>query len=200
MPTDEQVLVVPTARFHELGLFQGLAGDLGRYEPLFARGVAHFMPRARAEDDPAFKQLIPYVVLRHGESLFHYRRGKKGTETRLHALRSIGVGGHINPVDQGEDFDGVYAAALLRELHEEVILPPGPPRLTPLGLINDDSTPVGQVHLGVVHILDLDAADVRPREAALSGCGFSPIGELSADRDSFETWSRFVLERLAAES
>jgi len=117
------------------------------------------------------------VVLRAGDRIFHYRRGKKGTEQRLHALRSIGVGGHINPVD-GPLFDGVYSAALVRELNEEVELPPGPPRLEPLGLINDDSTPVGQVHLGVVHVLHLDAPNVRPREAALAGTGFATPAEL----------------------
>jgi predicted NUDIX family phosphoesterase len=195
MPTEEYVLVVPTKLFHDLGLFQGLSADLARYEPLFAANVAHFMPRAKAEDDPSFKQLIPYVVLRFGDQIFHYRRGKKGSEQRLHALRSVGVGGHINPVD-GAGFDGVYSAALVRELNEEVALPPGPPRLQPLGLINDDSTPVGQVHLGVVHLLDLDAPSVQSREAALADAGFSTVAEMWKDRDGFETWSRFVLERL----
>src|SRR6478752_7288323 len=120
---EEHVLVVPTSLLAELGMFQGITTDLPRYESLFTRNAAHFMPRARAEDDPGFKQLIPYVVLRSGEQIFHYRRGKKGTEARLHALRSVGVGGHINPIDEGDDFDGVFSAALLRELNEEVELP-----------------------------------------------------------------------------
>jgi predicted NUDIX family phosphoesterase len=199
MQSDEAVLVVPTPKFHELGRFQGLSSDFARYEPLFAPNAAHFMPRARAEEDPSFKQLIPYVVLRCGDRIFHYRRGSKGTEQRLHALRSIGVGGHINPVD-GAGFDGVYSAAMMRELNEEVALPPGPPRLTPLGLINDDTTPVGQVHLGVVHLWDLDVPEVTPREAALAGAGFATVGELWSDRQSFETWSQFVLERLMRDS
>lgn len=195
---DEQVLVVPTALFHSLGLFQGLCRDLARYERLFRAGAAHFMPRGRAEEDPTHKQLIPYVVLRCGERVFHYRRTKKGTEARLHALRSIGVGGHINPVDQ-RDFDGTYAAAMLRELNEEVTLPPGQPRLEPLGLINDDATPVGQVHLGVVHILHLATPTVQPREAALADGGFSTPRELWSDAASFETWSQFVLRELVGD-
>ena len=193
---DEQVLVVPTTVFHELGLFQGLSRDLARYEPLFRADVARFLPRALAEDDPSYKQLIPYVVLRHGGQIFHYRRGSKGTESRLHALRSIGVGGHINPID-GRDFDGIYRAALLRELGEEVELPPGPPELEPLGLINDDATAVGRVHLGVVHVLTLSAPTVRSREAALADAGFATPGELRRDRDRFESWSQFVLDGLA---
>jgi predicted NUDIX family phosphoesterase len=191
---DEQVLVVPTAAFHEIGLFQGLCRDVARYEPLFRLG--RFLPRARAEDDPNFKQLIPYVVLRHQGRIFRYRRGSKGTEARLHALRSIGVGGHINPAD-GKDFDGMYHAAMLRELREEVELPAGPQRLEPLGLINDDSVPVGRVHLGVVHLLELTTPDVRSREAALAEAGFASLVELVADRDAFETWSRFVIDELA---
>ena len=193
--TDEQVLVVPTTAFHEIGLFQGMCRDIARYEPMFRLG--RFMPRSRAEDDPNFKQLIPYVVLRHRGRIFRYRRGSKGTEARLHALRSIGVGGHINPAD-GKDFDGLYHAAMLRELREEVELPPGAPRLEPLGLINDDSVPVGRVHLGVVHVLELTTPDVRSRESALAEAGFSSLSELLADRDGFETWSRFVLDELAA--
>jgi predicted NUDIX family phosphoesterase len=191
---DEQVLVVPTAAFHEIGLFQGLCRDVTRYEPLFRMG--RFMPRARAEDDPSFKQLIPYVVLRHEGRIFRYLRGSKGTESRLHRLRSIGVGGHINPAD-GKDFDGLYHAAMVRELREEVELPPEPPRLEPLGLINDDSLPVGRVHLGVVHLLALRTADVRSRESALAEAGFDTLPALVADRDAFETWSQFVLDELA---
>jgi predicted NUDIX family phosphoesterase len=195
--TDEQVLVVPTEAFRELGYFEGLCRDVARYESMFRLG--RFMPRAQAEEDPTFKQLIPYVVLRHRGRIFHYRRGSKGTEARLHALRSVGVGGHINPVD-GHDFDGIYRAAMLRELREEVELPPGSPRLEPLGLINDDSVPVGRVHLGVVHLLELASAEVQSREAALADSGFAEVEALHAERDEFETWSRFVLDELAARS
>jgi predicted NUDIX family phosphoesterase len=192
---NEQVLVVPTPLFHELGLFQGLSRDFERYEPMFLAGVARFLPRSHAEEDPGFKQLIPYVVLRHEGRVFHYRRGSKGSEARLHALRSIGVGGHINPED-GRDFDGIYRTAMLRELREEVELPPGPPRLTPLGLINDDATPVGKVHLGVVHILELPSPTVTSREAALADAGFATPAELHAQREQFETWSQFALDEL----
>jgi predicted NUDIX family phosphoesterase len=192
--TGEQVLVVPTAAFHELGLFQGLCRDVARYEPMFRLG--RFIPRVRAEDDPNFKQLIPYVVLRHQGRIFRYRRGSGGTEARLHAQRSVGVGGHINPAD-GKDFDGLYHAAMVRELREEVELPSGPPRLEPLGLINDDSVPVGRVHLGVVHLLELSTPDVRSRESALADAGFDSLSSLLADREAFETWSRFVLDELA---
>src|SRR5262245_55932275 len=96
--SDERVLVIPTAVFHQAGLFQGfrpLDGDAAYLARLLDPAHLSFLPRSRAEHDPSFKQLIPYVVLRWGDEAFHYTRGAAGTETRLQALRSIGVGGHI---------------------------------------------------------------------------------------------------------
>src|SRR5690349_19773863 len=92
----ERVLVVPTAVFHELGLFQGFRPEAADLLPqlLDPRHVS-YRPRAEMENDPTFKQIIPYVILRWRDQLFHYMRGKRGTESRLQALRSIGVGGHI---------------------------------------------------------------------------------------------------------
>lgn len=192
----EQVLVIPTRILHEAGLFQGLTRDVEGYVPrLLDPRHFRYLPRLQAEDDPSFKQIIPYVVLRHGDQLFHYRRGKKGGEKRLQARRSIGVGGHVNP---GDDIPGEhpYQQALRREVAEEVFLDTGY-REHCLGLINDDSLPVGQVHLGIVHIFELEAPRVRRREAALDESGFAPLDELLRAKADFETWSQFVLEALA---
>src|SRR5262249_31186008 len=149
-----------------------------------------FLPRAEAEEDPSFKQLIPYLVLRHGGQVFYYRR-RGGGESRLLRKRSIGLGGHVT------DADGpvaeAYRAGLLRELTEEVELAGGY-RERCVGLINDDGTPVGQVHLGIVHVLDLDGDGVCLREEALAEAGFATVAELRADLAAFETWSRFLLE------
>lgn len=153
-----------------------------------------FRPRSEVETDPSFKQLIPYVVLRDGECLFHYRRGAAGSESRLAALRSIGIGGHINTGDaMGSD---PYRSGMLRELAEELDIQCDV-RESFLGFINDDRTPVGQVHLGVVHLLDLDAQHVRVRDAAVSEPGFAPLHQLVASSEQFETWSQFVLAELA---
>jgi predicted NUDIX family phosphoesterase len=196
----EQVLVIPTAVFHEAGLFQGFSPRVEHYlSRLLAPRHLSYRPRDAVETDPSFKQIIPYVVLRHGEQVYHYTRGKKGTETRLRALRSIGVGGHINPGDgdTGDNTGGdPYRAGMLREIAEEIHLECGH-REHCLGLINDDATPVGQVHLGIVHIFDLDGPHVRRREEALVEDGFSSLAELRARADEFETWSRFVMEHLA---
>src|SRR5947209_4472505 len=193
---DEQVLVVPAARLEELGPFHGFTADVVRYLPaLLDPAHLQFRPRAEVEDDPSWKQLIPYVVLRHGDRLFHYTRGRQATEARLHALRSVGVGGHVSETDAAGAADP-YRTGMRRELGEEVeIFGPFTEKL--LGLIHDDRTPVGAVHLGIVHVLTLTSEAVRPREAGLAGAGFAPLAELWAGRAAFETWSQFVLEALA---
>jgi predicted NUDIX family phosphoesterase len=191
----ERVLVIPTALLHEAGMFQGLSQSVEHYLPRLLDPVHFtFRPRSEAETNPAFKQIIPYVVLRCGERIYHYTRGKKGTEARLRALRSVGVGGHISAEDAEGSADP-YRAGMLRELQEEIHIE-SCYRERCLGLINDDSTPVGQVHLGVVYVFELDEPHVRRREEALTEDGFAPLAELRAHSGEFETWSRFVLEAL----
>ncbi len=193
----EQVLVVPAAVLREAGLFHGFTRRAEHYLPriLEANGM-RFLPRDEAEQNPAFKQLIPYLVLRHAGRVFHYRRGAAGGEKRLTARRSVGIGGHVCS-DDG-DLAGAYRRGLLRELAEEVELEGGY-REHCLGLINDDRTPVGQVHLGIVHVLDLDSPVVRSREESLAEHGFARPGELRRDIEAFETWSQFLLEGDALE-
>lgn len=190
---EENVLVVPTAILHEAGLFQGFTAATARYLPrLLDPAHLRFLPRSAAEDDPSFKQLIPYVVLRCGGLVFHYRRGQKGTETRLRALRSLGVGGHVCAED-GAPAGDPYRVGLRREIEEEVYLD-CPYQERCVGLINDDRTPVGRVHLGIVHVLELAEPCVRPRDPALADGGFAPLTELRSQRDGFETWSQLLLE------
>lgn len=194
--TGEQVLVVPTKLFHELGLFQGLSRDVERYLPrLLARENLSFMARADAETEPSFKQIIPYVVMRWRDQVFCYTRGQGATEQRLRALRSVGVGGHINPCDHAAG-ESPYRLGMLREVEEEVFLESNY-RERCLGLINDDATPVGQVHLGIVHVFELEAPKVRRRESEIIRSGFAPLAELVARPAEFETWSQFVLAELA---
>ena len=164
----EHVLVVPTELFHRLGHFQGFSPDAERYlDDLLSPRNTSYRPRHEVEHDPGFKQLIPYAIFRHRDaagavSLFQYTRGKGQGEARLHSKRSIGVGGHISAEDQVSAAAVPYLEGMRRELDEEVIV--ASPILSDrcVGLINDDETPVGQVHLGVVHVIDLE----RPRSAA----------------------------------
>jgi predicted NUDIX family phosphoesterase len=192
----ERVLVVPSSEFDALGRFQGFSPDADRYlNALLVPGLASFRARSEVEDDPTFQQIIPYVVFRSLGLVFTYVRGKSGGESRLRRLRSLGVGGHVAEADaEGRGTVEAYEMALLRELEEEVdVRSPG--RISRIGLINDDSNPVGRVHLGVVHLFDLDRPEVVPKEEALADPEFIPILDLPARRDEFETWSQICLGR-----
>ncbi len=200
MGLSERVLVVPSAEFDRLGRFQGFSPDADRYlNTLLVPEFAGFRARSEVEDDPSFKQIIPYVIFRSQGQVFTYVRGKSGGETRLRRLRSLGVGGHVAEADaEGRGTVDAYEMALARELDEEVeVRSPG--RMTRLGLINDDSNPVGLVHLGVVHLYDLDHPEVTPREDALADPEFVKIEDLTGLRDQFETWSRFCIGILTSE-
>jgi predicted NUDIX family phosphoesterase len=199
MPTDvtvvEHVLVVPTSLFHDLGHFQGFQPDAERYLPtLLDPAWISYRPRNEVEEDPGYKQLIPYCIFRHDGQVFHYKRGKLQGEGRLHSKRSIGIGGHISS-DDASAASCVYREAMRREISEEVFLESGFTESC-LGLINDDETPVGQVHLGIVHLFDLEAPKVRPREESIIQTGFAHPAELARERDQFETWSQICLDHL----
>jgi predicted NUDIX family phosphoesterase len=193
---NEEVLVVPAERLVAAGEFHGFRpADDGFRRLLLDPAHLSYRRRGEVETDPSFKQLIPYVTLRCAGELFHYTRGASGTETRLRALRSIGLGGHISRED-GPPAADPYRAGMLRELAEEVEIQ-GPWREQPFGFIYDGRTPVGQVHIGIVHLVELEEPLVWPREAAIDEAGFAPVRDLLRRRDEFETWSQFVLEELA---
>jgi predicted NUDIX family phosphoesterase len=194
---DEQVLVVRRSFFNEIGSFQGLCAAVDDYLPKFLLKENNFFsPRSTAEDDPSLKQIIPYAVFMHGEKILHYTRGAKSGEKRLVAKASIGIGGHINDTDESMHFDqSTYHNAVRREISEELRLG-GSFTERAVALINDDSTEVGSVHLGVVHIVDLENDDVSAGEKAIAELGFATREELLARREVFETWSQIVLDSL----
>jgi predicted NUDIX family phosphoesterase len=197
----EHVLVVPTDLFRQVGYFQGFCSEPEPYLAELLRAEhASYRPRSEMEQDPSFKQLIPYVIFRHLDSagrdnVFCYTRGKGQGEGRLHSKRSVGIGGHVSSDDaMAGDLDA-YSEGRRREVSEEVVVD------TPfvercVGLINDDETPVGRVHLGIVHMVDVERPAVLPREADIIEAGFVPVDELLADLSGFETWSQICLEAL----
>ena len=155
-----------------------------------------YRPRSEVEEDPSFKQLIPYVVFRSADVVFCYTRGKTQGEARLHRLRSLGVGGHVAEEDAGgRKSREAYESALWRELGEEVDVG-SPGRMRLVGLINDDATAVGQVHLGVVHLYELERPAVAPREEGLAAAEFLSIPAIWTIRQEFETWSQICIESL----
>lgn len=199
----EDVLVVPRAILADVGLFQGFCGDTAAYLPrLLDPRHTSWRPRASVEEDPSFKQLIPYCLLRwrgdDGQArYFAYTRGGGQSEARLRAKRSLGIGGHIASCDGEHGDDVSYESGMRRELAEEIAIGGGWTARC-VGLINDDATPVGSVHLGIVHILDLEQPDVASRESELVECGFDTLERLLADRERFETWSQIALDAIAA--
>jgi predicted NUDIX family phosphoesterase len=201
----ECVLVVPTERFHKLGHFQGFSRDIEKYlAGLLDPAHTSYRPRSEMEEDPSFKQLIPYVIFRYTDvegrvHLFQYTRGKGQGEGRLHSKCSVGIGGHIssddNALDEAGHASAAYQEGMRRELEEEVAIDTEYTAAC-VGLINDDESEVGRVHLGVVHIFDVATPDVRPRETDICDAGFRPLDEILADTSRFETWSSICLSAL----
>lgn len=200
MNPNEQVLVVERNVLERAGIFHGLTFDVDRYvSSLFEPGVPRFMPRSKAETDPSFKQLIPYVIIHSGNKFLSYVRGKAGGEKRLVGNRSIGIGGHINPIDEMPlfgDLREAYHSAVDREVAEEVEI--APPRMKRMvALLNDDTTEVGQVHLGIVHCWTLAAPEVNKREQMITQLGFLSAFELRNLRHELESWSQFCVDHLS---
>ena len=204
----EHVLVVPTELFRRLGYFQGFCPDVERYlETLFSRDHVSYRPRQEVEQDSGFKQLIPYAIFCHRDpdgrqTVFQYTRGTGQGEGRLHRKRSVGIGGHISRVDSSVATNlrsvhggDPYRVGMKRELEEEVFIDtPYTDRC--VGLINDDLTEVGRVHLGVVHCLDCQRPAIRPREPDILESGFRPVEEILENLTEFESWSQICVEAL----
>ena len=200
MAQDEQILVVERKVFENAGAFNGLVLDVQKYlDKLFVPGAPRFMPRPKAEIDPSYKQLIPYVIMTCQGKYLSYVRGKRAGETRLVAKRSIGIGGHINPIDWtlfSADPYKTYLEAVQREVAEEVSVETKYKDRV-VALLNDDSNEVGQVHLGIVHLWILDEPKVERREQMITQMGFMTLPELQAVRDTMETWSQICFDGLA---
>lgn len=200
MAQQEQVLVVELKVIEKLGLFHGLLFDTQRYlDEIFAPSVPRFMDRSEAEKNPDYKQLIPYVIMSCNDKYLNYIRGKRAGESRLQGLRSIGIGGHINPVDDmplfNDNFYETYLAAVEREVAEEVSVETKHTDKI-VALLNDDSNEVGQVHLGIMHLWTLDEPKVQKREQMITQMDFMTIEELQNVKDTMETWSSLCLEHL----
>jgi len=200
MAQEEKVLVVERKVLEEAGMFQGLAFDVDRYlSKIFVQGVPLFMLRPKAEKDPSYKQIIPYVIMACNGRYLNYVRGTRAGETRLVGNRSIGIGGHINPGDDmplfNTDFYETYLAAVEREVAEEVSVETGHTDHI-VALLNDDSNEVGSVHLGVVHYWILDEPKVSKREQMITQMDFKTAEELQKVRDTMETWSGLCVDGL----
>jgi len=190
---DELVLAVPRRRLldeeHAERAWRGVIEVPAR--PYLERTERHgrFLRRGDVEDDPTWKQVIPYLVVRDGERYLLMRRTRAGGDARLFERYSIGVGGHLNPGD------GDVLGALRREWREEVAAD-FEPDFSFVGLLNDDEDPVGAVHLGFVYTADVAGRPVAIRETEKLSGEFRTPGEVAAVADAMESWSRLLFEHL----
>jgi len=198
MYEDESVLVIKRELFDEIGTFQGISTEIDKYLPAFLNPSNNFfIHRELAEDDPTHKQIIPYAIFKHGDKFLRYLRGKKSGEQRLASKSSIGIGGHINQ----DDFNSsslekdTYLTGIEREINEELIINCDYNNL-PIALINDDSNDVGQVHLGVVHLFDLESDQVEAGEANIENLEFLSSEDLLREKDNLESWSQICVDHL----
>ncbi|TWU65803.1 phosphoesterase [Crateriforma conspicua] len=200
MSADEQILVIPESFIDSIGTIDGFQRDVDRFlDPILQSDQLTFGRRGDMETDPSFKQLIPYVVLQWNDDndnvhVFTYTRGGGSGEARLHAKRSIGIGGHISAEDAQGD-GNPYLIGMQRELDEEVEIDSAYQDVRE-GLLYDPSNDVGKVHLGIVHRFVLQSPSVKSREDDLAEGGFVPLDELRNQFERLETWSQLTLTAL----
>jgi len=194
---EERVLCFERKLLEDLGVFQGLSLEVEKYLPVVtAASSLTYLNRSDAEQDKRYKQLIPYILLISDGRILRYRRGKGGQETRLHGLYSVGIGGHISEEDHGLfSSDRGYQDGMRRELMEEVAL--DEVKEAVVAVINDDSTEVGQVHFGVVHVMQVATENVAGRRSGIVAPEFIPIADAVRDVAGYESWSCFCLENMA---
>src|SRR6266571_866985 len=196
MATEERVLCFERKLLDELGVFQGLSLEVEKYLPvLTSSSRLIYRNRSEAEQDKRYKQLIPYVLIICNGRILRYRRGRGGQETRLHGLYSVGIGGHISDEDHGLFSSGMgYQDGMRREVMEEVAI--DEVKEAAVAVINDDSTDVGYVHFGVVHIMLVASEATAGGRSGILAPEFIPIADAVKDPSAYESWSRFCLEKL----
>lgn len=183
----ERLTTIRRSLLESLGLFHGVIGFDSKYLPIFNPDNFITIPRAAAEDDPSFKQLVVYFTVREGFDYLTYWRGKAKGDARLHAKFSFGFGGHVNEGDISP------LAALARELEEEI---DGFVEHTLFrGLINDDSDPIGKVHLGLFYEVQMSNIR-RAGENNIEDLKTMEYRSLAAMYDRMEGWSRHVYDFL----
>jgi predicted NUDIX family phosphoesterase len=198
MAKEERVLCFERKVLEQLGEFQGLSLDVDKYLPvLTSPSQTLYLDRKDAELDRRYKQLIPYVLILCNDRILRYRRGKGGQESRLHGLFSVGVGGHISEEDNGLFAHHLgYREGMRRELMEEVEIEAT--NEAAVAVLNDDSTEVGFVHFGVVHVMLVSTEEIVGRRCGIVAPEFVPMVEARKTPEAYESWSRLCLENLGA--
>jgi predicted NUDIX family phosphoesterase len=191
--TAERVLCVRREDAFPDGPWDGLVSDRLEAVQEAIRERSFFMPRGEVEEDPSYQQVIPYIVFRHGGRYLLTKRLKASSEKRLRHLYSLGVGGHINPEDLA---NGDPVSDGMRREWEEEVAYTGAFEARPLGLIHEESAPVGRVHLGLVFLIDGDTPDIAIRETDKLAGQLLTLDEMRIHYLEMESWSQLVYDRL----
>jgi predicted NUDIX family phosphoesterase len=215
-PQSESVLCLPSSLLDACGRFQGYTSDHELIKKIILSDKSQdqfsFQPRFKVEDDSSYKQLITYSIIQYGNLkndalLFSYTRGKAGGEDRLKRKLSLGIGGHISEDSlkprRGEFLQHTgnpwmvrFKSEAQREIDEEVRYGSKVPHLYFTGLINDDSDPVGQVHLGLVYIMTCNYPDVEPLDPAIKDGSMITLSQVNKQKDDYESWSKIVIDSI----
>jgi predicted NUDIX family phosphoesterase len=192
----EKVLCFERSTLEQVGVFQGMSLEIEKYMPALGnRSHVRYLDREQVEHDQRYKQIIPYALILCGDKILRYRRGKRGVESRLHGLYSVGVGGHISEQDNWLFSRGLgYREAMRRRLMEELDI--DVTREMAVAVINDDSTDVGRVHFGVVHIVRVADESLAHWRHGVVRPEFIPFDEAVNDALSYESWSHICLMNL----
>lgn len=188
---DELILVVKRSDLFPIQAWHGLQEVPHDYFVKIIQEKKEFLPRSLMELDPTYKQIIPYLVFAHDDKYFLMQRQAKATETRLQNKYSLGIGGHIRE----EDIDGNDIAGWARREFAEEIAYNGSFTVEPLGILNDDTNAVGQVHVGFVFLIRGDSANIKVREELKSGELFT-LEECETYYEHMETWTQIVFDYL----
>jgi predicted NUDIX family phosphoesterase len=192
---DEYVMVIPTEALWEAGHFQGLTFATEKYFRLIEDSrITRFLRRKDIENDQNYKQIIPYVIFMHQETIFSYRRGKLLKEKRLLGAYSIGIGGHISVFDTNL-FTETYKQGMAREIYEEIRVDANYDQHL-AAMINDDTNDVGRVHFGVVHLFELEQPHVHPKEKSINEAMFIPLPKLENEIEKYENWSQICIRNI----
>jgi len=192
---DEHVMVIPTKVLLEAGSFQGISFDTQKIIELIEDPkITLFKRRKDVEEDQNYKQVIPYVILRHKESIFSYRRGKLLKEKRLLGNYSIGIGGHISLYDENL-FSETYKQGMEREINEEIVID-AEYRKDLVAILNDDTNEVGRVHFGIIYVFRLNRPVIIPKEKSINEARFLKISELKKNIVKYENWSQICISNI----
>ena len=194
---DELVFAFPTDGFWKLMTYKKkglIRGNSEVLKKIVQNGL--FLRRSELEEDPSFKQIIPYAIISIEESFYLFRRTSGQTEKRLHNKFSLGVGGHMNPDDSMEPKEQYLIDELKRELYEEVKLLNGSliEDIEFIGFINDDTIPVGRVHIGLLYIIHVSNKDVYINETDKMTADWIEKSNLAEFYRGMETWTKIAFD------